>query len=252
MDAQLRREAASPAGEMSVSAPRRVASPLRPIAWAIAATVLFALGAVGGLLSGSIQPEVIATLASVEEAAWQSALPTMPGSELTKGTLALTSGIATIRFRSGAEVTLQSPAKLAIETPMRAKLISGAAMVEVPDSAIGFVLATPEGYAVDHGTQFSVRVDEANQNSRFEVIDGEISIHVDATGDEARLTGQSQAATISSDTLATFDAAAVPPDAPAATEIVRIGTNGQATSVIGNNRRDRLRARRFDCEASRA
>ncbi|MDF1814030.1 MAG: FecR domain-containing protein [Verrucomicrobiales bacterium] len=203
---------------------------------AAVAAMLIILAGVAGIVN---QPKVIATLASSEDAAWQSDLPTRQGSDLTKGSLSLTSGIATIRFRSGAEMTLEGPAELALKSSMRARLISGAAMMNVPDSAIGFVLETPEGFAVDHGTQFAVNVDPAGNQSRFEVIDGEISVHLDATGEEARLKGERQSATISNHGLATFEAA----DEKAALqmpETIRLGTRGRATSVIANNRKKAL------------
>ena len=83
---------------------------------AVAATVLAAV-AVWPQFFG---PRPIATLASSENAAWESSLPTMPGSELTPGSLKLISGIATIRFRSGAEVLMEAPANIELISPMRA------------------------------------------------------------------------------------------------------------------------------------
>lgn len=67
-----------------------------------------------------------------DDASWESSLPTEPGSELTGGYLKLTSGIATVRFLSGAESILEAPANLVLKTPMYAMLTSGAARVEVP------------------------------------------------------------------------------------------------------------------------
>ena len=247
IDTQLRREASVPTstirlGDENSDKSRARSAPWFWVwAWSLAATVLIAVGGLVGARFGIRGgPTTIAMIASVEEAAWQSMLPTELGSELTEGTLTLTSGIATIRFNSGAELTLESPSKLVLQTPMKATLLFGAAMIEVPDSAIGFVLETPRGYAVDHGTKFAVRVDGATQDSRFEVIEGEISVHHHSTGEEARLTGQSQAATISSDSLNRFDADVELPYETSSPGVVRIGTKGRATTIIGNNKRERL------------
>ncbi|SMP42881.1 FecR family protein [Neorhodopirellula lusitana] len=240
IDGQLRREASGPMPETAIVRRATTASMFGLANWAVAAAVLIAVGVYYSSPPIPERLETIAVLASVEEAAWQSKLPTELGSDLTMGTLKLTSGIATIRFRSGAELTLESPAELTLETAMKARLLSGAAMIEVPDSAVGFVLETPSGYAVDHGTRFAVRVDDATLHSRFEVIEGEISVHNNSTGEKARLKGQSQGATISNDSLDRFDAAdELPLNAPMS-GVIRIGTRGRATSVIGNNKRDRL------------
>ena len=130
------------------------------------------------------KPEVVVTLVSSEGASWESSLPTSPGSDLTAGYLNLTSGMATIRFRSGAEVVLETPANLVLETPMRGKLLAGAAVIDVPDEAIGFIMETPDGDAIDHGTLFAVSVDEKESNSAFEVLEGEITVHHPVTGKE--------------------------------------------------------------------
>ena len=62
----------------------------------IAALLVFAVVSVSVLDN----PDPVATLASGENAAWESSLPTTPGSELTPGVMKLISGIATIRFDS--------------------------------------------------------------------------------------------------------------------------------------------------------
>ncbi|MEM7011094.1 MAG: FecR domain-containing protein [Verrucomicrobiota bacterium] len=136
----------------------------------------------------------VATLVSNENAAWESQLPTTPGSKLTPGVMQLKAGVATIRFRSGAEVVLQAPAGLELKTPMRARLFAGSAAVDVPESANGFVLETPDGYAVDHGTAFAVSVDPDSRESSFEVLDGEISVHSADSSDSLRLSEQEAAA----------------------------------------------------------
>ena len=142
---------------------------------AFAASFLLSIGIIGYSLYN--EEETIATLTSNENAAWESSLPTSEGSELTVGLMSLKSGVATIRFSSGAEVVLEAPAEIELQSAMQAKLLKGNAVVNVPESAHGFTLATPTGYAVDHGTAFGVSIMEDGKISDFKVLEGEISLH---------------------------------------------------------------------------
>ncbi|GAA4446729.1 iron dicitrate transport regulator FecR [Novipirellula rosea] len=180
----------------------------------------------------------VATLASSENAAWESKLPTMPGSELSPGLLSLRTGVATIRFHSGAEVVVEAPAQLELLSSMRAKLFSGAAVIDVPDSAIGFVIETPDGYAIDYGTRFAVRVDQEEKQSNFEIIEGEIAVHHPGSGDEVRLTGHGQGATVSRQSVVVVDLERQADIARPSENVIRVGTNGRTGSAM---RRDEKR-----------
>ena len=217
----------SPAGNI-------VAPVFRSVAWVSAAAAVVMLGLL--IWTQASQPRVIASIASAENAAWESSLPTEPGSDLTRGYLTLTSGIATIRFRSGAEITLEAPAKLVLETPMRGQLMSGAAVVDVPDSAIGFTLVTPDGYAIDYGTRFSVNVDEAAQRSDFEVLSGEISVHHPGSEQEVYLRDR-QATSLTPAGLEKWDGPLPEEQLERPGAQIRIGTRGRSTSVIRNDER---------------
>lgn len=178
----------------------------------------------------------IATLVSSENAAWESALPTTPGSRLTAGDLKLKLGLATVKFHSGAEIVLEAPAELRLLSPMRARLKQGVALVEVTEEARGFVLETPDGYAVDYGTRFAVQVDSARERSQFELIEGEISVHHPGTGEEMRLAQPHQAVAVSGETLQVIaDTDEGLRDRKA--DVMRVGTAGRSDSVIRNNKR---------------
>ena len=84
----------------------------------IAATLVLAWGIQWWWMS-STKPNVVATLASSENAAWESVLPTTPGSKLPPGLLDLRTGIATIQFNSGANVIVEAPARLELVSSMR-------------------------------------------------------------------------------------------------------------------------------------
>jgi len=222
-------------GGSSADADKVVTPLFGSMAWVSAAAAVVMLGLL--IWTQASRPKVIASIASAENAAWESSLPTEPGSELTEGYLKLTSGIATIRFRSGAEITLEAPAKLVLETPMRSQLISGAAVVDVPESAIGFTLVTPDGYAVDYGTRFSVNVDDATRRSDFEVLSGEISVHHPGTDEEVYLTDR-QATSLTQGGLEKWDGMMPEEQLERVGARVRIGTGGRSTSIIRNDERE--------------
>lgn len=203
-------------------------------AWgALAASVLLTIAFVPAMFGS----HSVATLASSENAAWESSLPTTPGSHLEPGILKLKSGVATILFDSGAEVTLEAPASLEVVSEMRGNLVDGAAFIDVPDTAIGFVIGTPDGYAIDYGTRFAVQVDPKTQQSNFELIEGEIAVHHPASGKQIRLTKPRQTASVQEDWVRVIDVAQLTDLAVASAQVVRIGTDGRSTSVIRNNKR---------------
>ena len=233
-DAALREIALERAAEPAAA--KVVAPRFRFVPWITAAAAIVLASVLGW--SQFSKPDVIATLVSGEDAAWESPLPTTPGSELTAGYLKLTSGIATIRFRSGAEVMLEAPAHLVLETPMSGKLLAGSAVIDVPEPAIGFRIGTPDGYAIDHGTQFAVSVGRAGEGSAFEVIDGEISVHLPSTGEEVRLSDR-ESASIADRKLQTFAGPLPEKDLGQSVRVKKVRTDGRATSVIKNNQRAR-------------
>lgn len=180
----------------------------------------------------------VATLISGENASWESALPTTTGSDLAAGLLDLKTGMATIQFRSGVDVSIQGPARLELITPMRGRILSGRARIDVPKSAIGFIMETPNGYAVDHGTEFSVSVDPSSDRSSFKVLDGEISVYVASTGENARLRGVGKAITVESNAL--VEGKPIEPElgpAPGPQTLI-VGTGGREGTAIRNDRRE--------------
>lgn len=80
------------------------------------------------------------------------------GEPLKAGRLVLRSGLAEIRFFSGAIVMLEGPADLELTSPDGGELRYGNLSADVPESAIGFTIRTPAGKVIDLGTRFGVRV----------------------------------------------------------------------------------------------
>lgn len=120
---------------------------------------------------------IVAKIIDASDAEWgDCTLATAIGSDLSSGRLEIKRGLTTIRFASGAEVTLESPAELEIQSTLRASLLAGIAVVEVPQAAHGFTLSTPTAVAIDHGTAFSVSIDRVSKTSAIEVLDGEVEV----------------------------------------------------------------------------
>ena len=130
----------------------------------------------------------VATLVQAANCKWEgSDLPTAVDSKLRPGTLALVEGIATLKFKNGATVTIEAPTKLAILDAMHCRLIEGSLTAEVPEPAHGFTIDTPDMKVVDLGTKFGVTAG-ATGNSQVRVFKGEVEIGGLADGKVKRLT----------------------------------------------------------------
>jgi ferric-dicitrate binding protein FerR (iron transport regulator) len=146
---------------------------LPAVLWSSAAAVALTL-LVGGLITK--RPEV-AVLVEADRCQWAgSDLPTTSGSKLTTGTLALVQGMATLRFSSGATVTIEAPTKIELRDKMQCRLIEGSLVADVPESAHGFTVLTPDLKVVDLGTKFGLTTAAAAGNSQVKVFQGEIKV----------------------------------------------------------------------------
>ena len=122
-----------------------------------------------GIWSGSQHVPMAATLTKAQSCKWgNSALPTMEGSVLSAGTLDLIEGMATLKFKSGAEVVMEAPVSLEIISPMQCRVRRGTVVADVPPEAKGFTIQAPETTVVDYGTRFGVSASE----------DGKCLVHV--------------------------------------------------------------------------
>jgi ferric-dicitrate binding protein FerR (iron transport regulator) len=124
-----------------------------------------------------------ATLEQAKSVRWGSSdLPTTEGARLGGGTLRVAEGLVTLRFDSGAEITLEAPAELTLVDEMHCILLSGAAVTYVPDSAVGFRVKTPYADVVDFGTRFSVIVNSITNKTYTEVYEGLVEVEHPKTG----------------------------------------------------------------------
>lgn len=179
---------------------------------------------------GNQDAEAIASIESSQNAVWAE-----PVTEaLAPGKLRLLSGLATLRFKSGVVVDLEAPSSLVLISPMRCRLSDGKAVFEVPESAHGFVVETPEGHAVDHGTQFAVTVSSDDGHAEFGVMEGSISVfHTAANDSKTLFSGDLVSVShrgISNRSVATIDRGQL--------DRLRIyRTNGREDSIIRDNQR---------------
>lgn len=136
---------------------------------------------------GKVRGPVVAHLIDAKECRWSGAtVPTDLGSQLPAGRLRLASGLAKLRFTSGAEVTLEGPADFEIISPMKCRLLGGRMVADVPQQAIGFAVDTPEAEVIDQGTQFGVHV-QGNGISDVQVFDGLVDVKHRDSGNSTRL-----------------------------------------------------------------
>jgi hypothetical protein len=158
-----------------------------PVAlWAAAAAACVTLAATFFLLPR--QRATVATLVQAEHCKWEgSDLPTVANSKLGAGTLALVEGIATLKFKNGATVTIEAPTTLKILDAMHCRLIEGSLTAEVPEPAHGFTIDTADIKVVDLGTRFGLTAGSAG-NSQVRVFEGEVEVGGMADGEVRRLT----------------------------------------------------------------
>ncbi len=160
--------------ETEAVAPRQVRWP-RWAGFGLAAAAVVAVGWVE--LRRVVPPAPVAVLVQAENTKWAgSTLPTLPQSRLGPGLFSLAEGIATVRFQSGAEVTLEAPTKLEILSAMSCRLLEGSITAEVPPSAHGFSVETPDLKVTDLGTRFGVTASSTG-NSHVFVFKGEVELN---------------------------------------------------------------------------
>jgi len=179
LHALLESESGALTGRLSEPKERQTAVMKRPFVRlaAAAAVVLFGVSLI--LFSQSRPAPVVATLIQAENCRWAgSDLPTVEGAGLSAGTLSLAEGMATIRFNSGATVTLEAPSVLVVESAMKCRLVEGSVVADVPESAYGFTIDTARMEVIDLGTRFGVTTTPLGDSNVF-VFEGEVKVNRD-------------------------------------------------------------------------
>ncbi len=124
------------------------------------------------------QPAAIAKLTGGMNIVWNDAgLPVDVPGKLWAGDMYLKEGFAQITFADGAEVLLQAPVKVRLESAGQILLEQGRLTSKVPRRARGFVVRTPDATVVDYGTEFGVHVDKTGQ-METEVFKGTVELRL--------------------------------------------------------------------------
>lgn len=164
------------AGEMQSEEPDLVRAPsriIRPAAWwwslgslAAAALVMFALWIFKFSNRDDSAPEldtgdIVARLSGSKNCVWTGRPAPRPGDVLRRGQrLDLAGGFAEVTFDCGAQVLLEGPALLDLDSAWEATLRRGTLRADVPAEAVGFRISNPAVEVVDLGTKFSMIADE--------------------------------------------------------------------------------------------
>ena len=171
------------ASELQVEAPdvaRTPARVIRPAIWwtfcslAAAALVMVGLWISTGPRNDDAAAELntgefVASVTGAKDCRWGSPAGVLrPGDHLRHGQqVELLSGFAEITFDCGAQITLEGPALLDVNSAWGAVLRRGTLRANVPPEAIGFRVSNPAVEVVDLGTEFSMVADASGATEVF-------------------------------------------------------------------------------------
>ncbi|XAL98338.1 LamG domain-containing protein [Phycisphaeraceae bacterium D3-23] len=113
---------------------------------------------------GSAQPAAVpvAALAESYAPAWRDGGP-VAGGGLLPGRHTLSHGWARVRTTHGVELVLEGPVAFELGPDNTVVLTRGNLVADVPDSARGFWVQTPGGWAIEDGTSFGVAVSDSGR-----------------------------------------------------------------------------------------
>jgi hypothetical protein len=121
--------------------------------------------------------EFVAWFSGSKDCQWApSTAPTAPGGRFRKGQrIELAKGFAEITFDCGAQIVLQGPATLDINSAWSADLKRGTLKASLPPEAMGFSITNPTVEVVDLGTEFTMFTDASGAATDVVVLKGEVS-----------------------------------------------------------------------------
>lgn len=201
---------ASDAKEPPVGEPLAFDSRARRWTWAwsaAAALVIVAAGLAWTSISGSrISRLAVAEIVSKEGVVWSDDSTALADQQyVVPGKLKSSSGVFTLKFRSGANVQVVGPATLDVQSDMLVGLERGQATARITEASKGFTLTTPLVNVVDQGTEFGVAIGDDGKTDVI-VFEGKVDVHknVDAAAKMTRLV-QGEAVRFDPETPAAMD-----------------------------------------------
>ncbi|RPH47110.1 MAG: hypothetical protein EHM91_06440, partial [Planctomycetota bacterium] len=182
LEAGLHLEMRGGAGAMPATRRRRRAGPR--LALAAAAALLLA-----GLGYAVLRPESApALLSRVHQATWTGRLTPIAGAALPLGIYTLSAGVAEVRFSGGVTAIVEGPSGFEVGGPLRLVLRSGQVVCRAAPGTKGFTVATSKADILDLGTEFGVRVGDADR-TEVQVYEGEVVTSFKEIPGERRLRG---------------------------------------------------------------
>ena len=130
--------------------------------------------------------EFVAQLTGSKECRWAAgSTPIQALAQLRQGQrVDLASGFAEITFDSGAQVVLEGPASLDVESAWSATLNRGKLRASLPPEAMGFSIKNPSVEVVDLGTEFTMFTDASGAATDVLVLKGEVEAAPTIAGDQ--------------------------------------------------------------------
>jgi hypothetical protein len=123
------------------------------------ATALVARAKDGPEAALAKEPATIATLKQALDCDWSRApAPLEVGARLSAGPFSLAKGIAYVQFDSGAELVVQGPAELRLDSGTAVTVLAGKVVFRSDESAAPFDLVTPNSIFGETASEFAVAV----------------------------------------------------------------------------------------------
>jgi hypothetical protein len=118
-----------------------------------------------------------ATIADLSGATWKGHDGPAVGQAVGNQTLRLESGLAQVRFASGATVILQGPTTFTPRSARGGQLVQGKVSVRVPESAKGFTIDADGVRVIDLGTEFGLATSTVDGDAgQVAVFDGLVQV----------------------------------------------------------------------------
>jgi hypothetical protein len=118
-------------------------------------------------------PGYVATVTQMADCVWDDRNAGMrTGSRIKPGELRLRKGLARLHFDSGADILVEGPGVLRVDSTNGAILLSGKVVFQADDTAAPFDLRTPSSTLVDFGTEYAVVV--GPEGEEVHVFEGEV------------------------------------------------------------------------------
>jgi ferric-dicitrate binding protein FerR (iron transport regulator) len=130
--------------------------------------------------------EFVARLTGAKGCEWLNNIPAVqPGGQLRQAQrIELAKGYAEITFDCGAQVVLQGPASLDVNSAWSATLNRGTLRASLPPEAMGFSISNPTVEVVDLGTEFTMFTDASGSATDVMVLKGEVEAAPNSSGEQ--------------------------------------------------------------------